>query len=110
MKKLLLLAVGLLLVGCANQLEMVNQTDDAILYFDSEAEYQPQTPIKRIEEGFVYNIRFDCCYIVEYDGVRYQTHEEISQLVEEVGASMLFDLGYEMERVPIDGTIWEKNY
>ena len=110
MKALFILTLAILLVGCSNSYELVQQTDDTILYFDSEEVYVPRNVIRITENGTYYNIYYNQCYIIEYDGDEYQTYEEITELISVVGPEEIYELGYRMEKKLIDGILWEKNY
>lgn len=110
LRRLFILTLMILLVGCANSYELVNQTDNAILYFDPEEVYIPREQVKIVEDDMVYNMHYNSCYIVVYEGKEYRTFEEIELLLSILGPEELFELGYKMDRIPLDGYFWEKNY
>ncbi len=109
MKKLLI-AVLFILVGCAEECELIQTYEGIDLLFCEEAEIIPANIINIKEEDQYYNVYYNSRYCVEYEGEMYQTVEEINELIELIGPDTLFEVGYRMEKIEVGGLYWDRNY
>jgi hypothetical protein len=102
--------VVLLLAGCAKEYVIINEHNDAFLYYTESEAFEYRETIRIIEDDVYYNVYFNVRYSLEFEGSIYQTFEEIHELIELIGPEELFKIGYRMEKIPVDYTIWERNF
>ncbi len=109
MKKMLLLLL-VLLVGCTGKYDVVNQYEESYLYYSDKEEYEYREVIRLVEDGVYYNVYFNIRYLVEYDGLLYQSFDEIQELLALIGPEELYLIGYRMEKIHIGRSMWERNF
>jgi len=109
MKKMLLLLL-VLLVGCTGKYDVVNQYEESYLYYSDKEEYEYREVIRLVDDGVYYNVYFNIRYLVEYDGLLYQSFDEIQELLTLIGPEELYLIGYRMEKIHIGRSMWERNF